>query len=237
MSDPFEVLPDEAREAPEEEGFPGFESPMLATLVDEAFSDPDWIYERKLDGVRLFAFCEDGEARLMTRNEKDRTATYPEIAEALEENCREGWEGLIAKQGSSTYVHSRSRHWLKLKCVNRQEFVIGGYTEPHGKRIGFGALLIGYYENGDLVYAGKVGTGYDDQTLEDLSDRLGSIERETPPFDRGDPGGRETHWVTPKLVCEVGFTEWTDGGKLRHPRYVGLRHDKKPEQVERERPS
>lgn len=154
----------------------------------------------------------------------------------LEEACRKGWEGLIAKRADSTYVHGRSKDWLKFKCVARQELVIGGWTDPQGERIGLGALLVGYYEDGELRYAGKVGTGYDQETLRDLSDRLSSIERKTPPF--ADPDGiskKGVHWVSPKLVAEVGFTEWTSDGKLRHPRFVGLRKDKDPEDVVRER--
>ena len=153
-----------------------------------------------------------------------------------EEACRKGWEGLIAKDANAVYVHSRSRHWLKFKCVNRQELVIGGFTDPRRSRIGFGAILIGYHENGDLKYAGKVGTGFDDEELERLHDRFVRLERKTSPF--ADRKGREkgVHWVTPKLVAEIGFTEWTSDGKLRHPRYIGLRDDKAPEDVVREKP-
>lgn len=336
MKAPFDTLPEEAREALREADVPDWTSPMLATLTDDPFSDPDWIYERKLDGVRLLAFREaGGKARLMTRNRKNRNSAYPEIVDALdvldvddfvldgevvtfdgdvtsfsslqprinlqdpdearvtgipvflytfdvlhldgydvtdvelrhrkallrnairfedpirftphrneegerflEEACDQGWEGLIAKKATSRYVHSRSKEWLKFKCVHRQEFVIGGWTEPRGERIGFGALLIGVYDDGDLVYAGKVGTGYDDETLRELSGRLESIERETPPYDDGSGlPSEDVHWATPKLVCEVGFTEWTSGGKLRHPRFLGLRHDKDPGDVVRERPT
>ena len=150
------------------------------------------------------------------------------------EACRKGWEGLIAKHAGSEYVHSRSSKWLKFKCVMQQEFVVGGFTEPHGERIGFGALLLGFYRQGDLVYAGKVGTGFDDETLQDLRGRLDRLERKTSPYDRGDPGTKEVHFVTPKLVCEVAFTEWTDDDKLRHPRYNGLRRDKEAEDVHKE---
>ncbi|NIR44255.1 MAG: ATP-dependent DNA ligase [Gemmatimonadetes bacterium] len=152
-----------------------------------------------------------------------------------QEACRKGWEGIIAKRADSGYVHSRSANWLKFKCVNQQEFVIGGYTDPEGERIGFGALLVGYYADSDLKYAGKVGTGYDNETLKKLSGRLQSLERETPPFaDEKLPRSR-VHWVTPKLVAEVAFTEWTEDGKLRHPRFRGLRRDKEPEEVVREK--
>jgi len=150
------------------------------------------------------------------------------------EACEKGWEGLIVKRASSTYTGGRSRQWLKFKCVNRQEFVIGGYTDPEGSRIGFGALLIGYHENGKLRFAGKVGTGYDDETLERLASRLARRQRKTPPFDAGDLPRKGVHWVTPDLVGEVGFTEWTADGKLRHPRFLGLRRDKDPEDVVRE---
>jgi ATP-dependent DNA ligase len=148
--------------------------------------------------------------------------------------CRKGWEGLIAKHAGSEYVHGRSKKWLKFKCVMQQEFVIGGFTEPHGERIGLGALLLGFYRDGGLVYAGKVGTGFDDETLEDLRHRLDQIERETSPYDQGDPASDGVHFVSPNLVCEVRFTEWTDGDKLRHPRYKGLRRDKEPEDVHKE---
>jgi len=151
------------------------------------------------------------------------------------EACEKGWEGIIAKEASSGYVHSRSGKWLKFKCVNRQEFVICGFTDPEGERKGFGALLLGYYEEGNLAYAGKVGTGFDDETLEDLSERLSRIETGEFPFEDGEGGrGDAVHWVRPKLVCEAGFTEWTAEGKLRHPRYYGLRRDKDPKEVVRE---
>jgi DNA ligase D-like protein (predicted ligase) len=152
------------------------------------------------------------------------------------EVCGKGWEGLIAKEAQSRYVHSRSSKWMKFKCINRQEFVIGGYTDPQGERIGFGALLIGYYAGDDLIYAGKVGTGYDDTMLERLSDRLSRIERQTPSFDSDDLPSKHVHWVTPELVGEVKFTEWTQDGKLRHPSFLGLRRDKDPQDVVREEP-
>ncbi len=150
-----------------------------------------------------------------------------------EEACKKGWEGLIAKDAGSNYVHSRSKKWLKFKCVNQQEFVIGGYTDPQGQRIGFGALMIGYYDNGDLKYAGKVGTGYDDDTLEWLKDKFDKLERKRSPFD-DEVNEKNANWVKPKLVAEIGFTEWTGDHKLRHPRYLGLREDKKASQVKKE---
>ncbi len=153
----------------------------------------------------------------------------------LDEACRSGWEGLIAKRAASPYRHSRSSDWLKFKCSNEQEFVIGGYTDPQGARIGFGALLIGYYDDGKLRYAGKVGTGYDDRILKRLHGKLLSLERKTSPFSAADLPTKHVHWVTPRLVAEVGFTEWTGDGKLRHPRFFGLRDDKSPKDVVRER--
>jgi len=154
--------------------------------------------------------------------------------EYYQEACEKGWEGLIAKDARSSYVHSRSTKWLKFKCVMQQEFVIGGFTEPEGERVGFGALLLGFYRDGGLVYAGEVGTGFDDETLKDLRQRLESMERKTSPYDQGEPGTDDVHFVTPKLVCQVAFTEWTDDDKLRHPRYKGLRRDKDPEDVHQE---
>jgi bifunctional non-homologous end joining protein LigD len=156
--------------------------------------------------------------------------------EYYREACRKGWEGIIAKRASGRYLHRRSTDWLKFKCVNRQEFVIGGYTEPEGSRIGFGALLLGYYEGDRLIYAGKVGTGFDDETLEDLGDSLSSRERKTSPFADKERPEKGEHFVTPEMVCEVVFSEWTEEGRLRHPRYMGLRDDKPAEDVVRERP-
>jgi bifunctional non-homologous end joining protein LigD len=307
---------------------------MLATLTDQPFSDPGWIYEPKLDGVRCLAFRDRDRVRLLSRNEKSQNATYPELVDAiaaqkardfvvdgevvafrggvtsfsrlqqrmkiadagkarrsgvavyyylfdivhldgrdttrldlrdrkslleraiefreplrfsahrnaegeayLSEACRKGWEGLIAKRADSIYVKGRSRDWLKLKCVARQEFVVGGWTDPQGERVGLGALLVGVYDDGDLRYAGKVGTGYDDETLRDLGRRLSSIERKTSPFVDSDGIPRKgVHWASPKLVAEVGFTEWTSDGKLRHPRFLGLRRDKAAGDVVLERP-
>jgi len=165
------------------------------------------------------------------------TSHRNEAGEAFfEEACDKGWEGVIAKKVDSPYVHSRSKNWLKFKCVRRQELVIGGFTEPEGERIGFGALLLGVYDGDELVYAGKVGTGFDDETLRSLRSRLDLLERETPPFDRGDLPRKEVHWVTPKLVAQIGFEEWTDDDRLRQPRFLGLRHDKDPHNVIKETP-
>lgn len=311
---------------------PEFRSPMLATLVDEVVQGQDWVFERKLDGIRLVVVRDGDRVRLVTRNRLDRTARYPELEEALaaqacdrfvadaevvafdgtttsfsrlqqrsgltgqealdtgvavrlylfdlmhldgddlvdrplrerkallrralefhdplrfcahrnadgqaylEEACRRGWEGLIAKRADSRYRTGRGRDWLKLKCVARQEVVIGGWTDPQGSRAGLGALLVGYHDDsGALRYAGRVGTGFDEARLGELSALLGSRGRSTSPFSAA-PEGSGVHWVTPDLVCEVGFTEWTGGGRLRHPRFLGLRDDKDPAEVVREVP-
>ena len=151
-----------------------------------------------------------------------------------QEACRKGWEGIVAKKADSLYVSARSREWLKFKCTREQEFVVGGFTEPKGHRVGFGALLVGYYKAGKLVYAGKVGTGFDDETLQRLGNQFAQLETRTCPFAVGDPPRVSAHWVRPKLVAQIGFTEWTAEGKLRHPRFLGLRSDKRPQEVVRE---
>jgi bifunctional non-homologous end joining protein LigD len=150
--------------------------------------------------------------------------------------CRRGWEGLIAKRAESPYVSTRSRDWLKLKCAHGQELVIGGWTEPKGSRQRLGALLVGYYAAGAFRYAGKVGTGFDARTLEMLGDELERRERKTSPFTAGD-SPRNARWAEPELVAEIAFAEWTRDGKLRQPRYQGLRDDKPAREVVRERPS
>jgi bifunctional non-homologous end joining protein LigD len=158
--------------------------------------------------------------------------------ELFREACRRGLEGVIAKRADSPYRSGvRTRDWLKLKCHAEQELVIGGFTAPQGSRTDFGALLVGYWEDGTLRYAGKVGTGFDRATLHDLGRRLRELEREDPPFADVHPLPRGTHWVEPELVAQVGFAEWTRDGRLRHPRYLGLRDDKPAREVVRERPS
>jgi bifunctional non-homologous end joining protein LigD len=155
-----------------------------------------------------------------------------------EQACRDGWEGLIAKRADAPYEAGRNRNWLKFKCLSGQEFVIGGYTDPQRSRVGFGALLLGYYdEDGGLVYAGKVGTGFDNETLRSLHARLAAIEQDHSPFSRGRPEHRGVHWVKPELVGEVAFSEWTDDGELRHPRFQGMRDDKSAREVVREVPT
>lgn len=155
----------------------------------------------------------------------------------LRQACRKGWEGLIAKRADSPYQPGRSRDWLKLKCSARQEFVIVGFTDPKGSRVGLGSLLLGYYDRGLLRYAGKVGTGFDYDLLATLRHRLEKGEQAEHPLDEEPPRMREAHWVRPALVAEIAFTEWTSDGRLRHPRFVGLRNDKPPQSIVREHPS
>ncbi|MFN2594540.1 MAG: non-homologous end-joining DNA ligase [Actinomycetota bacterium] len=335
MTDPFDVLDDDDRRKLRRKRQPRWIEPMKATLAKEAFSDPEWIFEPKLDGERCLAFVKSSEVRLLSRNQKSTNSSYPEIVEALgaqriedavldgeivafagdapsfsalqrrmhvidpdkarrtgvkvgyhvfdilhfdgydlsnvpllsrkkllrkavrfrvplkfvqhraregeayfKEMCaRPGWEGVVAKRANGAYVHSRSRDWLKFKCSNEQEFVIGGFTDPQGSRVGFGALLVGYYDDGELRYAGKVGTGYDTALLRELRSDLDKREIEEPPFfDRG-ASRRAAHWVRPELVAQVGFSEWTGDGRLRHPRFLGLRRDKDARSVVRERPT
>ncbi|MEJ2863554.1 non-homologous end-joining DNA ligase [Actinomycetospora flava] len=326
--DVWDLPADQQRALRQADGL-GFRAPMLATLSKEHPPGAGWVFERKLDGVRVIATREQGKApRLWSRNQKSMDGSYPEIVEALadqgpdrfvldgeitavdgtfsslqarmhlqdpnrarrtgveieahlfdilvldeidvtrlpqstrhrildavvsfdaplyrspalegdpsallDEACRDGWEGLIAKRSDAPYVvGGRSRDWLKLKCVRDQEFVIGGWTDPSGSRRGLGALLVGYWAGGELRYAGKVGTGYDAATLTMLRDRLDGLAADESPFvDAVREKGQ--HWVRPELVCAVGFGEWTTDGRLRHPRYQGLRIDKDPADVVRE---
>jgi len=300
---------------------------MKAVLWDEPFSDPDWIFERKLDGVRCLAHRDAGGAvRLFSRTDRAMNGDYPDLVEALEaepcedfvvdgevvafdalgvtsfsrlqrrgrervavflylfdalrldgrdvrdlplrqrkaelrrtlrfkghvrfsphrnehgeelfrDACRRGLEGVMAKRGDSPYRATRSTDWRKLKCHAEQELVIGGYTAPQGSRTDFGALLVGYFEDGRLSYAGKVGTGFDHATLNDLGARLRELERDDSPFVDVHPIPRGTHWVEPELVGQIAFTEWTRDGRLRHPRFLGLRTDKPAADVVRERPA
>jgi DNA ligase D-like protein (predicted ligase) len=301
---------------------------MKAVLADKPFSDPDWIFERKLDGIRCLAIKDASGVRLMSRTGRLMNHEYPAVVAALEsepseefvadgeivafengitsfsrlqrrgrervpvflylfdlpqhegedlrprplrerkarlrralefggplrfnphrngehgeelyrEACRKGLEGVMAKRADSPYLSGgRSRDWLKLKCHAEQELVIGGYTAPKGSRTEFGALLVGYYdESGTLSYAGKVGTGFDQHTLKELGARLRGLEQDGSPFEPFKPIPPGTHWVRPELVAQIGFAEWTRDGRLRHPRYLGLRDDKPARDVVRERPS
>lgn len=315
---------------------PAWVEPQLATLTRDRFSDPAWLFERKLDGERCLTFADSEGIRLMSRNQRDISNTYPEIAAALaaqvtapgqildgeivafragatsfsqlqqrlgllhpsaslvdsvpvtyfifdvmyaggkdvrplpqlerkqilrellsfddplrytehrerdgekyfQQACRDHWEGLIAKRAAAPYRSGRTRDWLKFKCENAQEFVIGGYTDPQGSRQGLGALLLGYFDpDGQLTYAGKVGTGFSESVLRELHTELSRLARDTPPFAVGKLPRTHVHWVEPRLVAEVGFSEWTTDGQLRHPRYQGLRDDKDPADVVRETPA
>jgi bifunctional non-homologous end joining protein LigD len=332
MRDLLAQLSDEERERLKPAEHPAWMEPMLARLTKKRFSDPDWLFERKLDGERALAFRHDDEVRLLSRNRKDLHASYPELVDALgrqpcadfvadgeivafeghltsfarlqgrmqtrdpevarasgiavffylfdlpylagydlaglslrrrkallreaitfedplrftahrnrdgeaflREACEKGWEGLIAKQASGPYRHGRSSDWLKLKCSRGQELVIGGFTAPKGSREGFGALLLGYYENGRLRYAGKVGTGFDDHFLTEMRGHLDDLARARSPYDE-NVGEAEVTFVEPELVAEIAFTEWTEAGRLRHPRFLGLRRDKAAHDVTRELP-
>jgi bifunctional non-homologous end joining protein LigD len=305
--------------------------PMKAVLSDRPFTDPDWVFERKLDGERCGALRQGGRVTLLSRSGQRLEETYPELVEALEtdgpdllvdgevvafkgrqtsferlqrrmqihdaerarrsgvpvyyylfdllefggadlrgfplrerkaklrqavdfggplrftahrsgageetfrEACARGWEGVIAKRAASHYVPTRSRDWLKLKCSRAQELVIGGWTAPRGSRQRLGALLVGYWQNGKLRYAGKVGTGFDHEMLELLGDELERRERNSPPFAI-DGLPRAARWAEPELVAQIAFSEWTRDGKLRHPRFQGLRYDKPAREVVREVP-
>jgi bifunctional non-homologous end joining protein LigD len=301
--------------------------PMKAVLADTPFSDPNWIFERKLDGIRCLAMRDASGVRLVSRTGRAMNHEYPTIVAALErepsddfiadgeivafengitsfsrlqrhgrervpvflylfdlprhaghdlrslplrerkarlrralefrapvrftphrngehgeelyrEACEKGLEGVIAKRADSVYLSGgRSRDWLKLKCHAEQELVIGGYTAPKGSRTEFGALLVGYYEGGTLSYAGKVGTGFDHHTLRTLGERMRALAQDESPFERFKPIPPGTHWIGPELVAQIGFTEWTRDGRLRHPRFLGLRDDKPARQVVREVPS
>jgi bifunctional non-homologous end joining protein LigD len=157
-------------------------------------------------------------------------------ADFLAAACEQGLEGVVAKKRDSPYAAQRSRDWLKIKCQLRQEFVIGGYTAPQGTRAHFGALHLGLYDRGELVYVSKVGTGFDVRTLKDISGKLRRLERPTSPFVRGTPAGRDHHWVEPRLVAEIRFSEFTRDGGIRHPSFLGLRDDTRAEDSVRETP-
>ncbi len=152
--------------------------------------------------------------------------------------CKAGLEGVVAKRADARYRGGRRPEWRKIKCHRRQEFVIGGYTDPKGSRSHLGALHLGVYDGDALVYVGRVGSGFDERALRALHDRLRSLAVPRCPFTGGaPPRGQEHHWVRPELVCEVRFGEWTPDGSLRHPVYLGLRSDKQAAEVRREEPA
>ena len=157
-------------------------------------------------------------------------------AQILQHACKLGLEGIISKRGDLPAMPGRSDAWLKIKCTRRQEFVIGGFTEPKGMREGIGALLLGHYADGQLVFSGRVGTGFSHRVATELRATLDAIGQDASPFSTPPSGPlkKTARWVRPKLVCEVAFTEWTDDGQLRHPSFQGLRLDKKPAEVKRE---
>jgi ATP-dependent DNA ligase len=270
--------------------FPEWLVPMAATLTQERFSGPEWIFERKFDGIRLLAYKKGNDVQLFSRNHlsqnlptiqraierlphdelildgeitweggkvayhifdimwldgrnvtmlpleerQDLLARLP-LEEPLhrvdmiddrspwERAQREGWEGVIAKRRGSIYEHRRSKEWLKMKCELSQNFLVGGFTDPQGKRVGLGALLVGHQKDDDFVFAGKIGTGFDTKLLLDLRARLDQLEIPKSPFTqtKGLPRLR-VHWVKPEIVVHVGFIEWTGHGKLRHPRLLSV---------------
>ena len=160
-----------------------------------------------------------------------------DVGKLLASACKKGLEGLIGKRADAPYTSKRSTAWIKLKCTRRQEFVIGGFTDPKGSRSGFGSLLLGIHDDqGKLRYAGNVGTGFDEKLLRSMKGKLAALETDKPPFD-DKPRDVKGHWVKPKLVAEVAFTEWTGDGRIRHPVFHGLRTDKDPRAITREKPS
>lgn len=200
----------------------------------------------RLDGKPLVSLTlEERKTRLKKLLGRGKTGRirYAEHVEGrgeefFQQACRIGLEGIISKRRDMPHRSGRHGDWLKTKCTLRQEFVIGGFTEPEGARAGIGALVIGYFDKERFVFAGKVGTGFTHKMTLDMRRRLDAIEQKTCPFDPPPPGwlGRNAHWVKPTLVCEVEFTEWTDDGKIRHPSFQGLRADKKAREVGREKP-
>ena len=323
-------------QAPVADVAPTGETVMLAGSRERPFSNADWLYEIKYDGVRVLAWRAEDVVELYGRKGQSFTARYPELVRALramplrqflldgeivafDEDGRPSFqrlqermhlahpleieraraavpvtgvffdalaldgrdlrglplderkaclalvvpsrgvvrygdhvlergeafyeacaaqrlEGIVAKRIASRYAAGRSRDWLKIKCERRQEFVIGGWTDPQGARGHFGALHLGVYEGDRLVYVSKVGTGFDAAALRRLMDMLRPLTRATSPFDAGTPSGRGHHWAEPRLVCEVRFTDWTEDGGIRHPAFLGLRDDKRPEECRRETP-
>jgi bifunctional non-homologous end joining protein LigD len=270
--------------------FPEWLVPMAATLTQERFSGPEWLFEQKFDGIRLLAYKKGNDVQLFSRNHLpqhippvqhaierlphqelilDGEITWPggkakyhvfdimwidgrnvttlpleERRELLaplpfegplhhvvliedpspwERAQREGWEGVIAKRRGSIYEHRRSKEWLKMKCELSEKFLVGGFTDPQGKRVGLGALLVGYNKDDDFVYAGRIGTGFDTKLLLDLRARLDKLEIEKSPFTQavGLPRVR-AHWAKPEILVQVGFIEWTVHGKLRHPRLLAV---------------
>jgi bifunctional non-homologous end joining protein LigD len=184
------------------------------------------LLERKMLLKRALQF--GGRVRYTSHRAKEGEAYFRHA-------CANGWEGIIAKRSASTYQHRRSSDWLKFKCAQGQELVIGGFTEPRGSAQGFGALLVGYYDSGQLRYAGKVGTGFTVELRVGLRQRMNKLVQKQCPF-LDEPAQGTATWISPRLVGEFAFSEWTRDGKLRHPSFRGLRNDKPPRTITREAP-
>ena len=269
--------------------FPDWITPMAATLTEKRFTGPEWVFERKFDGIRLLAYKQGSDVRLFSRNRLPQQ--LPDIAHAVSRlpvrdaildgeltwgrelayhvfdvmwldgrdvmalplaerrmlvrslpldaplrcveevadlepwtrACSEGWEGVVAKRRDSKYEQRRSPNWLKMKCELTADFIVGGFTDPQGGRIGLGALLVGHHVDDEFVFAGKVGTGFDTKLLLDLRARLDALEIPQPPFTKatGLPRVR-AHWVEPSIMVKVAFIEWTVHGKLRHSRLLRM---------------
>lgn len=227
---------------------PGIEAAIRRLKADELILDGEVTWDRQseysvfdilwINGTSTTALpLEERRALLASLKFKAplQHVALVDADEPWERARREGWEGVIAKRRGSPYEHKRSKHWLKMKIEASQELVVGGFTDPQGARVGLGALLVGYYDGSDLVFAGKVGTGLDTRMLLDLRARLDATEIPKTPFTiaTGLPRLR-AHWVTPTIVVQVSFIEWTPHNKLRHPRLVGVRFDKQARDVVRE---
>ncbi|MGB8367641.1 MAG: non-homologous end-joining DNA ligase [Candidatus Babeliales bacterium] len=331
MNKNLEKLSNDLQKKIKIEKMPTFKQPMLATLTKDYFSNKDWIFERKFDGIRCLIFKNKNKVILKSRNNKLLDKSFPEILEAakklavdqiildgevvafkgkvtsfeklqsrsgvgskekalatgttiyiyvfdvlyldnyslvnlplenrksilkycikfkdplrytihknakgkefFKEACKKGWEGLIAKKRDSKYVPVRSKNWLKFKCVANQELVIGGYTKPQKSRIGFGALLMGYYKNDVFHYAGKVGTRFSDSFLKEFSKKLKKTTIKKNPFSSKEMEDEDVNFVKPHYVAEIGFEEWTRDNKLRQARFLGLRYDKAAKKVVKE---
>jgi len=196
---------------------------VLRVDGEDVRGEPLLARKRRLRGLLDFA----GPVRYTPHRRQADEAWFAEC-------CRKGWEGLIAKQADAAYATGRTDRWLKFKCEAGQELVVVGWTDPEGSRVALGALLLGYHDGDDLVYAGKVGTGFSQSVLRDLHARLVELEVDASPCTRGALPRKAVHWARPRLVAEVAFTEWTSANQLRHPRYLGLRTDKPAADVVRE---
>ena len=275
--------------------FPEWLEPMAATLTQERFTGPEWIFERKFDGIRLLAFKHGPDVRLFSRNRLPLNGSYPAVVQAIanlpvddvildgeaiwrvgtvrqadyhvfdilwldgrdvtglplderrallaslplqlplaqvtplddpkpwERACAEGWEGVIAKRRDSPYEHRRSKHWLKMKCEATQAFVVGGFTDPQGKRVGLGALLVGYFDRRRLLLRREDRHGLRHRAAARSARDASTLSRfRSRPSRRAKGLPRlRAHWVRPEIVVQAGFIEWTVHGKLRHPRLLG----------------